>query len=167
MSQDDHGSIKRCITSTLRHFSALMPAADCRKPLPVGYNPSVRFLTARCRFFGHSPNLDRLMRRLLLTVLCAGLALGASPLFAAGNPETGKLLSYTCAGCHGIVEYRNAYPSYHVPKIAGQNEAYLVNALKAYKSGDRQHPTMNAQATSFSAQDIADISAYLAIQKAK
>jgi len=107
------------------------------------------------------------MRRLLFTVLCAGLALAASPLFAAGNPETGKLLSYTCAGCHGIAEYRNAYPSYHVPKIAGQNEAYLVNALKAYKSGDRQHPTMNAQATSFSAQDIADISAYLAAQKAK
>jgi cytochrome c553 len=54
-----------------------------------------------------------------------------------------------------------------VPKIAGQNEAYLVNALKAYKSGDRQHPTMTAQASSFSDQDIADLAAYLSAPKAK
>ena len=48
-----------------------------------------------------------------------------------------------CIGCHGIPGYKTAYPSvYHVPKIAGQHPAYLVAALKAYKSGERQHPSM-------------------------
>ena len=77
------------------------------------------------------------MRRLLPALCGTALALAMAPAHAAGNAENGKLLTYTCAGCHGIPEYRNAYPSYHVPKIAGQNEAYLANALKAYKSGDR------------------------------
>jgi cytochrome c553 len=78
-----------------------------------------------------------------------------------GNAKTGKTLSYTCSGCHGIVEYKNAYPSYRIPKIAGQNEKYLLAALHSYKKGERNHPTMKAQASSFSDQDIADIAAYL------
>lgn len=104
------------------------------------------------------------MSRRLFTALPLSLLL-APAAFAAGNADNGKLLAYTCAGCHGVAEYRNAYPSYHVPKIAGQNEQYLVNALKGYKSGERSHPTMTAQASSFSEQDIADIAAYLAAQK--
>jgi cytochrome c553 len=52
-----------------------------------------------------------------------------------------------------------------VPKIAGQNEAYIVTALKAYAKGERNHPTMGAQAKSFSAQEIADIAAYISAQK--
>ena len=52
-------------------------------------------------------------------------------------------------------------PSYRVPKIGGQSEAYLVNALNAYRNGDREHPTMQAQAQSFSEADIADIAAFL------
>lgn len=107
------------------------------------------------------------MRRLLPALTGLLFAFSLSPAFAAGNAESGKTLAYTCAGCHGIAEYRNAYPSYHVPKIAGQNEAFIANALKAYRSGDRKHPTMVAQANSFSDQDIADIAAYLSAQKAK
>lgn len=107
------------------------------------------------------------MRRLLPALSGAALALLLSPAQAAGNAENGKSLAYTCAGCHGIADYKNAYPSYRVPKIAGQNEGYLANALKAYRNGDRQHPTMSAQANSFSEQDIADIAAYLAAQKAQ
>ncbi|MEO6103221.1 MAG: cytochrome c [Pseudoxanthomonas sp.] len=85
----------------------------------------------------------------------------ASPAFAKGDAVLGKTLAYTCTGCHGIVEYKNAYPSYRVPKIGGQNEGYLVAALTAYKKGERSHPTMTAQARSFSDQDIANIAAYL------
>ena len=29
---------------------------------------------------------------------------------------------------------------YHVPKIAGQQPGYIINALKAYKSGERLAP---------------------------
>jgi cytochrome c553 len=101
------------------------------------------------------------MKRVLLTAASVLLAIAASPALAKGNPKTGKQLAYTCTGCHGIVEYKNAYPSYRVPKIGGQNEQYIVNALTGYKKGERNHPTMKAQAQSFSEQDIADIAAYL------
>ena len=84
------------------------------------------------------------------------------PASAKGDPAKGKTLAYTCTGCHGIAEYKNAYPSYRVPKIAGQNEQYLAAALIGYKKRERNHPTMQAQAQSFSEQDIADIAAYLA-----
>jgi cytochrome c553 len=49
-----------------------------------------------------------------------------------------------------------------VPKLQGQRPQYLLAALRAYKSGERSHGTMHAQAASMSEQDMADISAYLA-----
>ena len=49
-----------------------------------------------------------------------------------------------------------------MPKLGGQSEAYLHNALLEYRGNKRKHPTMQAQAQSFSEQDIADIAAYLA-----
>ena len=84
---------------------------------------------------------------------------------AAGDAARGKGLTYTCQGCHGVTGYKNAYPSYHVPKIGGQSETYLRNALTEYRTGKRKHPTMQAQAESFSEQDIADLAAYLSSLK--
>lgn len=81
---------------------------------------------------------------------------------AAGNASDGKTLAYTCLGCHGVAGYRNAYPSYRVPKLGGQKAAYLVAAIKGYREGTRPHPTMAAQATSLSDQQVEDIAAYLA-----
>ncbi|QDH71787.1 c-type cytochrome [Marilutibacter alkalisoli] len=78
-----------------------------------------------------------------------------------GDAEKGRMLTYTCQGCHGITGYKNAYPSYKVPKIGGQSEEYLANALREYQKGTRKHPTMEAQAQSFSDQDIADIATFL------
>lgn len=89
----------------------------------------------------------------------------AAPAAAAGNAQTGRQLTYTCQGCHGVTGYKNAYPNYHVPKIVGQSPEYLVNALTEYKKGARKHPTMQAQAQSFSDQDIADIAAFLSSAK--
>ena len=54
------------------------------------------------------------------------------------------------------------YPTYHVPKLGGQNEAYLVAALKAYRDGERDHKTMVLQSEALSDEDIADIAAYFA-----
>jgi cytochrome c553 len=86
------------------------------------------------------------------------LSLGAH---AAGDPAKGEMKFYTCYGCHGIANYRNAYPDYSVPKLRHQNAAYLVAALQEYRDGTRPHPTMHAQASSLSDQDIEDIAAYL------
>ena len=96
------------------------------------------------------------------------LALAAqepAPAPTAGNAANGKQLTYTCQGCHGVVGYKNVYPTYHVPKIGGQSQQYLLNALNEYKQGKRKHPTMQAQAESFSDQDIADIAVFLSSLK--
>jgi len=95
-------------------------------------------------------------------VLVALAYLLAGPAHAAGDAEAGELLAFTCMGCHGIDGYRNAYPSYRVPKLGGQSAAYLVIALKGYRAGTRAHPTMVAQATSLTDQQIEDVAAYLA-----
>src|ERR1700729_805707 len=80
---------------------------------------------------------------------------------AAGDPVIGQKKFYTCVGCHGIKNYKNAYPDYDVPRLRHQNAAYIVSALQEYKSGERPHPTMHAQASSLSDQDMQDIAAYL------
>jgi cytochrome c553 len=49
---------------------------------------------------------------------------------------------------------------YPVPKIGGQQEAYLVKALQDYKTGARKHPTMQGIAATLSDQDMADLAAY-------
>ncbi|HTW75435.1 MAG TPA: cytochrome c [Steroidobacteraceae bacterium] len=104
-----------------------------------------------------------LSRRLATAALALALALGASAsAFAAGDAARGKLLSYTCLGCHGIEDYRNAYPDYDVPRLGGQHADYIVSALQEYKSGARAHPTMQVQAATLSDQDMQDIAAYFA-----
>ena len=81
---------------------------------------------------------------------------------ADGDVAAGKIKAYTCTGCHGIPGYNNVYPTYKVPKIGGQNYEYLAVALKAYRAGERDHPTMDLQAQALSDQDIEDVAAYFA-----
>ncbi|WP_041500194.1 c-type cytochrome, partial [Xanthomonas sacchari] len=49
--------------------------------------------------------------------------------------------------------------------IGGQSAQYLTQALTEYRLGKRKHPTMQAQAESFSDQEIADIAAFLSTLK--
>jgi len=94
--------------------------------------------------------------------LCASLLMAlAVPVQAAGDPKAGKLKTSMCAGCHGIPGWRTAYPAvYSVPVLGGQHAEYIVAALKAYKSGERKHPSMVGIAGSLSEQDMADLAAY-------
>ncbi|MDH4021886.1 MAG: cytochrome c [Gammaproteobacteria bacterium] len=80
----------------------------------------------------------------------------------AGVAERGATLADTCMGCHGIDGYRNAYPSYRVPKLGGQHADYIVLALQGYKNQTRPHKTMHAQAVTLSEQDMRDIAAFFA-----
>ena len=99
----------------------------------------------------------------LIGAAVIGIALAAAgPAHAAGNAEKGRTKAITCMGCHGIPGYHNAYPNYPVPRVGGQHAEYIVAALKAYKSGERGHATMQAQAASLSEQDMQDIAAYFA-----
>ncbi|HLQ85103.1 MAG TPA: c-type cytochrome [Salinisphaeraceae bacterium] len=91
----------------------------------------------------------------------------AAPAFAAsgdgeGDPAEGRVKFNTCMGCHGIDSYSNAYPRFKVPMLGGQHADYIIAALEAYASGEREHSTMHAQAASMSEQDYKDIAAFLA-----
>ena len=66
-----------------------------------------------------------------------------------------------CIGCHGIEDYHTAFPEvYHVPKIAGQSQQYIIKALQAYRSGERSHPSMQGIAKALSDQDMAALAAF-------
>ena len=93
------------------------------------------------------------------TAPVAASAPAAGP--AVGNADVGKTKLAMCIGCHGIPGYRTAYPDvYHVPKIYGQQQAYIVKALQAYKTGERTHPSMRGIARGLTDADMADLAAY-------
>ena len=101
------------------------------------------------------------MKHFTLGVLGLWVCIGMSSAIAAGDIEAGANKVSMCVGCHGIPNYKTAFPkTYRVPRIAGQKVEYLVSALKAYRGGQRNHPSMKAVAGSMTDQDIADISAY-------
>jgi cytochrome c553 len=94
----------------------------------------------------------------------AGAALAQAPA-PAGNAEAAKSKISMCTGCHGIPGYKTVYPHvYQVPMITGQQPVYIVNALQAYRSGARSHPSMRGIAQSLSEQDMADLAAYYSSQ---
>jgi cytochrome c553 len=102
------------------------------------------------------------MRTILAAALFALAATAqAQGADVKGDPKRAREKISMCQGCHGIPDYRTAYPAvYYVPMIAGQNPAYIVKALEAYKTGERNHPSMRAIAASLSAQDMADLAVY-------
>ena len=106
--------------------------------------------------------------KLYWRLLGAGLvcALIAPLATAAGDAAAGKTKFYSCAGCHALPGYTNAYPSYNVPVVGGQHSDYLVAALEGYQTKERQHgkhqSSMYGNSVSLSTQDIEDIAAYLA-----
>jgi cytochrome c553 len=103
------------------------------------------------------------MKTIALLLACAGwLSAAAQAQEAAqGDARAAGAKTSMCIGCHGIPLYKSVYPEvYHVPKIAGQSPQYIVSALRAYRSGERSHPSMTAIAKGLSDQDMADLAAY-------
>jgi cytochrome c553 len=101
-----------------------------------------------------------LNRRTKSLIAAGWLALAPLAAGADGDPAHGQKLAYACLGCHGIENYKNAYPKYSVPKLGGQHKGYLEAALTEYKEGARWHPTMHGYATTLSDQDRADLAAF-------
>ena len=101
----------------------------------------------------------------LLSLAVLG-AVGMPALAAEASADAAKSKISMCIGCHGIPGYRTTFPEvYHVPKIGGQHAAYIVAALKQYKSGERDHPSMRGIAESLSEKDMADLAAYYGEKK--
>ncbi|MFM8333633.1 MAG: c-type cytochrome [Candidatus Methylumidiphilus sp.] len=78
-----------------------------------------------------------------------------------GNPAAGKEKAAVCGGCHGE-DGNSKDPNF--PRLAGQYEGYLSQALLAYKKGTRKNAIMGGMAQALSEQEIKDISAYYASQ---
>ena len=80
---------------------------------------------------------------LVLALSWTHAALAQQPATPAGDAKAAHKKVQMCEGCHGIPGYRTAYPDvYSVPKLGGQQAAYLMKAMQAYKSGERSHPSM-------------------------
>jgi len=99
--------------------------------------------------------------RFSATIALIAAMICTQPVAAEGNVEQGRELGFTCLGCHGIEGQRNAYPSFRVPRLGGQGLEYIENALRAYREGTRPHPTMHAQASSLTDNDIENLLAWL------
>jgi cytochrome c553 len=89
----------------------------------------------------------------------AVLLLIAAPVTEAGDARTGRAKAAACAVCHGPVGI-SQQPN--VPHLAGQPEIYVVEQLRAYRSGKRTHEVMNVVARGLSDADIDDLAAWFA-----
>ncbi|WP_456296087.1 cytochrome c [Vibrio sp. AK197] len=104
------------------------------------------------------------MKAAMIGIVLGGVML-ATNAFAAGDVDAGKTKAAVCAACHGA-NGMATIPGY--PNLRGQNEQYLVSALKAYKSGKRTGglaAVMQAQAGMLNDQDIENLAAYYASLK--
>ncbi len=102
--------------------------------------------------------LTRMLAQLSVVGVCCLLF---NPALAAGDPQAGQFIFSTCAGCHSTPGKTHVYPTYHVPRLSGQTGGYIKVALEAYRSGERNHPTMLANVADLSDTQIADLVAYL------
>ena len=97
-------------------------------------------------------------------VLCAQAAV-AQDKGAEDRPHASiESFHAQCIGCHGIPGYKTAFPEvYHVPMIAGQQPGYIIAALKAYKSGDRSHPSMRGIAASLTEEQMQKLAEFYGV----
>jgi cytochrome c553 len=92
----------------------------------------------------------------ILALAAALTALGAQ----AAPPQLENKIAQ-CQGCHGISDWKTAFPEvYRVPKLGGQKPGYIVAALKAYRSGERDFATMRAIAADLSDDDMEKLAQY-------
>jgi cytochrome c553 len=103
------------------------------------------------------------MKKLFVTGMLFFAALSMVPAATAGNAEAGKAKAAACGGCHGM-DGNSMIPAY--PKLAGQNEAYIVKQIHDFKANStRQNAIMLGMAAGLSDEDAADIGAYYQSQK--
>jgi cytochrome c553 len=98
--------------------------------------------------------------RILVAALAAGvMALAAPGVAVAGNAKAGRQKALQCQTCHGLDGVAKLPEA---PNLAGQNEAYLVKALKDFRGGARRNDMMSLVIAPLQDADIADLAAYYA-----
>jgi cytochrome c553 len=102
--------------------------------------------------------------RIFYVLACAALCCLTTQVFAAGAISSGKQKSAVCAACHGM-DGNSSNPEW--PKLAGQNEKYLIKQLNDFKNQIRVSPLMSGPVANLSEQDISDLAAYFSSQTVK
>jgi cytochrome c553 len=97
-----------------------------------------------------------------VAIYFASHARAEKPAPKGGDPAAGAALSAVCSGCHGL---HGVSSDTSTPNLAGQDFAYLVQAIKAYRT-TRKREKMRLYITGLSEKDIENIAAYYAVQKA-
>lgn len=92
-------------------------------------------------------------------LILAGLLLAAAGAAQADVAAGKARAAVACAVCHGP-QGLSLQPN--VPHLAGQPEFYLVEQLRNYRSGKRQHEVMSVIARPLSDQDIEDLAQWYA-----
>lgn len=95
-------------------------------------------------------------RHMALTV--AAVLPAASDVRAEGDPAFGAYLSTQCVTCHSP----SAHPHAGIPPIVGMPADAFVDALLAYKSGERDNQVMRSVAGALGVEEIAALAAYFA-----
>jgi cytochrome c553 len=102
------------------------------------------------------------MKHFLLLAAAVALPLAATAQDKKA-PDAGAAPVSMCIGCHSIPGYQASFPQvYKVPKIGGQSPQYIEAALKAYRQGERNHPTMVGVAKGLTDQQISAVAEYYA-----
>ncbi len=66
---------------------------------------------------------------------------GMGSAIAAGDIEAGANKVSMCVGCHGIPNYKTAFPkTYRVPRIAGQKVRLFGFGLEGLQRGSKKPP---------------------------
>jgi cytochrome c553 len=71
-------------------------------------------------------------------------------------------MTAACFSCHGK---NGVAQSPMMPKLAGQNRLYLIDAMKSYADGRRDHPTMKSFVAGLTEQEMEDIASFYASQR--
>ncbi len=92
-----------------------------------------------------------------LAVPVALAALAATAGAATGDRELGEYLFGECTACHQASGHQTGA----IPAIIGLPEEHFVEAMQAYRSGERESTVMRALAARLTAEEIAALASYL------
>ena len=97
-------------------------------------------------------------------ILVSGVILSFCGVGAAiaGDVAAGKAKAVMCANCHGV-DGVSMIPMY--PNLKGQNAAYTVKQLKAFRDKTRADPVMAGMSAGLTDADIDNLAAYYASLK--
>jgi len=95
----------------------------------------------------------KMSKKLVVTML---ICICASSVIAVPL-EYGRAKASACASCHGV---QGVSKDTSIPNLRGKAKAYIVKALKEYRSGVRENYTMQHMARHLADSDIDHLATY-------